>query len=95
MFGLLDLVALPRGTKAFRTGLIHMGLNLTVAVLFAADSILRLGPFDQAPVAVVPLAVSVVALVLLLVSGWLGGKFTHTYGVRVVDENAQADGDTD
>lgn len=94
LFGLLDLVAIPRGTKAFRTGLIHMGLNLTVVVLFAAGFVLRLGSSDQAPVAVVPLAVSVVALALLLVSGWLGGKLAYTYGVRVVDENAQADGYT-
>lgn len=94
LFGLLDLVAIPRSTKAFRTGLIHMGLNLTVVVLFAAGFVLRLGPFDRAPVAPTPLLVSIVALVLLLVSGWLGGKLTYTYGVRVVDEDEQADGYT-
>ncbi len=94
VFGLLDLVAIPRGTKAFRTGLIHMGLNLTVVVLFAAGFVLRLGPFEQAPVPVVPVVVSAVALLLLLVSGWLGGKLAYTYGVRVVDEDEQADGFT-
>lgn len=92
--GLLDLVAIPRGTKAFRTGLIHMGLNLTVVVLFAAGFVLRVGPFDQAPVAVPPLVVSIVALALLGVSGWLGGKLTYTYGVRVVDQATQAEGYT-
>ena len=35
VFGLLDLIAIPRGTRAFRTALIHMVLNLTVVVLFA------------------------------------------------------------
>src|SRR6184192_2495771 len=30
IFGLLDLLTIPRGTSAFSTGLLHMGLNLTV-----------------------------------------------------------------
>ncbi|HVL98723.1 MAG TPA: DUF2231 domain-containing protein [Egibacteraceae bacterium] len=94
LFGLLDLVAIPRGTKAFRTGLIHMGLNLTVVVLFAAGFFLRMGVFDQAPVAPVPLAVSAGALLLLMVSGWLGGKLAYTYGVRVADEQEQTSGYT-
>lgn len=94
VFGLLDLVSIPRGTKAFRTGLIHMGLNLTVVVLFAAGFVLRLGPFDEAPVAPAPLAVSVAALALLGASGWLGGKLTYTYGVRVVEDDTQANGYT-
>lgn len=94
LFGVLDLVAIPRGTKAFRTGIIHMGLNLTVVGLFAAGFVLRVGPLDQAPVALIPLLVSVVALALLAVSGWLGGKLAYTYGVRVVEEDAQTAGFT-
>lgn len=94
VFGLLDLVAIPRGTRAFRTGLVHMGLNLTVVVLFAAGLVLRLGPFDEAPVPLPPLLVTIVALLLLLVSGWLGGKLAYTYGVRVADEGDQTDGFT-
>lgn len=94
LFGVLDLVAIPRGTKAFRTGIIHMGLNLTVVVLFAAGFFLRVGPLDQAPVALIPLLVSVVALTLLAVSGWLGGKLAYTYGVRVVEEHEQTAGFT-
>src|SRR5215468_872670 len=30
LFGLLDLFAIPSGTRAFTTALVHMGLNLTV-----------------------------------------------------------------
>lgn len=92
LFGLLDLVAIPRGTKAFTTGLIHMGLNLTVVALFAVGFALRRGELEQAPVAAAPLVISIVALALLSVSGWLGGKLTYTYGVRVVDEETQAQG---
>lgn len=92
LFGLLDLLVIPRGTRAFTTGLIHMGLNLTVVALFAVGFALRRGGLEQAPVATAPLVVSVVALALLAVSGWLGGKLTYRYGVRVVDERTQADG---
>lgn len=94
VFGVLDLLAIPRRTKAFRTGLFHMGANLTVVVLFAAGFVLRLGQPEGQPVGTVPLIVSILALVLLAVSGWLGGKLTYTYGVRVVDEGAQAEGYT-
>src|ERR671927_776910 len=30
LVGFLDLLAIPSGTTAFRTGLVHMALNLTV-----------------------------------------------------------------
>ncbi len=92
LFGLLDLLVIPRGTKAFTTGLIHMGINLTVVALFVVGFALRRGALEDAPVAAAPLAVSIVALALLTVSGWLGGKLTYTYGVRVVEEETQARG---
>jgi uncharacterized membrane protein len=43
-------------------------------------------------VAVGLIAVSVVALALLAVSGWLGGQLAYRYGVRVADEATQAEG---
>src|SRR5689334_13907079 len=35
--GFLDLLAIPSGTSAFRTGLTHMALNLTVTGAYIAD----------------------------------------------------------
>jgi hypothetical protein len=35
---------------------------------------------------------SAVSIAALVVSGFLGGKLTYRYGVRVVTETAQADG---
>jgi uncharacterized membrane protein len=93
LFGFLDLLAIPTGTRAFRTALTHMGLNLTVVVLFAVGFALRLDRLDDpdgTPIGL--LVLSLVALVALGVSGWLGGKLTYRYGVRVVDETTQADG---
>ena len=38
------------------------------------------------------LAIDLVALCLLTVTGWLGGKLAYRYGVRVADERTQAEG---
>jgi uncharacterized membrane protein len=93
MFGFLDLLGIPTGTRAFRTALTHMALNLTVVVLFVVGFLLRhsrLHEPDGTPVGLIVLAA--VALVLLAASGWLGGKLAYRYGIRVVDEATQADG---
>lgn len=91
VFGLMDLLRIPGGTPAYRTGLVHMGLNLAVAAAFAVSFFLRRGNTDQ-EVSIGLIALSVVALAALGLSGWLGGKLTYRYGVRVVEEEVQADG---
>ncbi|HET6949757.1 MAG TPA: DUF2231 domain-containing protein [Acidimicrobiales bacterium] len=92
VFGLLDLLAISRATPAFRTGLAHMALNVTVVALFAVSFALRRDHLDEGDVTVAAFACSAAALVLLGVSGWLGGKLAYRYGVRVADESAQVEG---
>ncbi|UQU61907.1 DUF2231 domain-containing protein [Couchioplanes caeruleus] len=89
--GFLDLFAIPTGTRAFRTALVHMGLNLAVTVGFAIGFIIR-GSHPAAPVPLGPLVLSGVALVALTVSGYLGGELAYHYGVRVADEATQQAG---
>jgi uncharacterized membrane protein len=91
-FGLLDLLGIPRGTRAFRTGLTHMALNLTVVGLYAVSFALRRDHLDDADVTIPAFVCSSVALAILGVSGWLGGKLAYHYGVRVANEATQADG---
>lgn len=92
-FGFLDLFAIPTGTRAFRIGLTHMTLNLIVVALFAVSFLLRRGELDtQEPAAATPVAISVVALAIVGASGWLGGRLSFRYGVRVAEESAQAEG---
>ena len=91
MVGFLDLFAIPTGTPAFRTGLTHMGLNLTVTVGYVANFLWRRAA-DTGPVGLGPLLLSVVCLALLTAAGYLGGKLAYRYGVRVADEATQADG---
>lgn len=91
--GLLDLLAIPTGTPAFRTGLIHMSLNLAVTIAFAVGFWWRSSE-PSGPVTAGPLALSAVSLAVLAVSGFLGGKLAYHYGVRVADETTQAAGFT-
>lgn len=96
IFGFLDLVTIPRGTRAFRTALTHMSLNLAVVAAFAMSFVLRSGTVDDGDqVKTGFIALSVVALVALGVSGWLGGKLAYRYGVRVADEQTQLEGYTE
>jgi uncharacterized membrane protein len=91
VFGLMDLSTIPRGTKALRTGLVHMTLNLIVVGLYVVNfAVRRAQGYDE--VTGVALTLSVVALAILGASGWLGGKLAYHYGVRVADEETQAEG---
>lgn len=93
MVGLLDLIAIPSGTRAFRVGLVHMALNLAVTISYIVNFAWRHGAAgDDAAVGVGPLALSVISLAALGLSGYLGGMLSYRYGVRVASESVQADG---
>lgn len=93
LFGLLDLLTIPTGTRAFRTGLIHMVLNVSIVGLFVVNFIWRHSNYyELSKVKVGQLVLSAVAIALLLVSGWLGGMLSYRYGVRVAAETDQAEG---
>jgi uncharacterized membrane protein len=93
IFGLLDLLSIPRRTRAFATGLTHMSLNLIVVALFVVNFIWRHNDhLDLAKVRVGQLVLSAVAVAILAVSGWLGGTLAYHFGVRVADQTTQADG---
>jgi uncharacterized membrane protein len=91
--GTLDLLALTGGTRAFRTALLHVALNLAVVALFAVSLVVRGRPdagSDATSVGIVVL--SVIALAGLGAAGWLGGRLSFHYGVRVADEATQSEG---
>jgi uncharacterized membrane protein len=89
--GFLDFFAIPAGTPAHRTARTHMLLNLAITVGFAVDLAWRLGA-DDTVAGAGPLALSVVCLAALGISGSLGGKLAYRYGVRVVADSVQSDG---
>lgn len=93
MVGFLDLFAIPPGTRAFRVGLLHMTLNLLVTAAYAGNFLWRqAGHGPAGSVGAGKLTLNAVSLVVLGVSGYLGGKLAYRYGVRVADENTQAEG---
>jgi uncharacterized membrane protein len=92
LVGLLDLFAIPTGTRAFRTALTHMTLNLLVTAAYASGFAWRHAAGSASRVGVGMLALSAVSLAVLGISGYLGGKLAYHYGVRVADEATQAEG---
>lgn len=93
MVGFLDLLAIPAGTPAFRTGLVHMSLNLAVTGAYAGNFLWRQASYGEpGPVGVGQLVLAAVSLGVLAVSGYLGGKLAYRYGVRVAEEAVQIEG---
>jgi uncharacterized membrane protein len=91
--GFLDLMAIPPRTRVFRIGLLHAGANLTATTLFVVGFLLRRTHLDDAGGVPLPLiALSVVAVLALAAGGFLGGELAYRYGVRVADEQTQAEG---
>ena len=77
--GLIDLLSL-RDRRHRRIGVTHMVLNLVILAAYVLNVWLRISaPTHTGP----PLAVSIVAIVLLAISGWLGGALVHVHGVGV------------
>jgi uncharacterized membrane protein len=93
MIGALDLLRVPRGTAAFRTGAIHATLNVSVVVLYVINYFWRRSNFnDGTAVSGGQLTLAIISLAALGVSGYLGGKLAYHFGVRVADEATQREG---
>jgi uncharacterized membrane protein len=69
--------------RARRIATYHMVLNLAAVAIFAANFWLRM---RVAPDSVWPLVLSVVGVVGVLVSGWLGGEMVYAERVGVKEE---------
>jgi uncharacterized membrane protein len=91
VFGVMDLMTIPSRTKAAATGLTHMALNTVVLVIFGVNALIR-DSQGRDSVSNLALGLTVAGLLVLGVSGWLGGKLSYFYGVRVADERTQATG---
>jgi uncharacterized membrane protein len=77
--GFVDLYKLP-ASRAKRMGILHMSVNLGIVVLFAADYVWRV---NQVPGALGPFVLSIIGILSLMVSGWLGGEMVYVHGVAV------------
>jgi uncharacterized membrane protein len=82
VFGLVDWLAIPAGTRAKRIGLWHGVGNVVVVALFAVSWLLRRGQDDYAP-SVLALWLGIVAVLLALATAWAGGELVERLGVGV------------
>jgi uncharacterized membrane protein len=85
VFGLIDFLAIPSGTRAKRVGALHGAGNVIVVLLFAASWFLRWpDPTNRGTVAHM---CSYAGAALSLITGWLGGELVDRLAVGV-DEGA-------
>jgi uncharacterized membrane protein len=88
VFGLIDFLAIPNGTRAKRIGMMHGGGNVLVVVLFAISWFLRRdNPSDPSTLAII---LSAAGAALGGLTGWLGGELVDRLGVGV-DDGANLD----
>lgn len=80
-FGLIDWLAIPKGTRAKRVGGLHGAGNVIVLLLFAGSWWLRSATPEQPPAEA--LALSFVGVALAAVTAWLGGELVSRLGIGV------------
>jgi uncharacterized membrane protein len=87
--GLLDLLGL-RDPRALRIGTYHLAMNLAIVAVQAWSFWLRME--DGGYPTVLARAISIVAVVALVISGWLGGHLVHVLGVTLPHHEGAAVG---
>lgn len=88
VFGLIDWLGIPSGTRAKRIGALHGIGNVFVVLLFGSSWLLR----SDAPAApgTLEVVLSVAGVSLALITGWLGGELVDRLAVGV-HEGAHVD----
>ena len=83
VFGLIDWLAIPSGTRAKSVGLWHGGVNVVAVALFSVGWLLRANA-PGAPGSV-PIILSFVGVGLASLGGYLGGELVVRLGVGVAE----------
>jgi len=83
LFGLVDWLGIPAGTRAKRIGVLHGVGNVVVVVLFAASWLARRD--NPAAPETTALVFSFAGGGLALITGWLGGELVSRLGIGVDD----------
>ena len=81
VFGLIDYLYIPSGTRASRIGLLHGLTNLLVMILFIASWLLR--RYSPEVPSTAAFALSFIGVAASLLGGWLGGELVERLGVGV------------
>ncbi|MFC0624154.1 DUF2231 domain-containing protein [Kribbella deserti] len=86
VFGLIDWLVIPKGTRARRIGSLHGLGNAAVLVLFVISWLLRFSHDNWDP-GMLAVICSVAGVGLAGATGWLGGELVERLGIGV-DEGA-------
>jgi uncharacterized membrane protein len=81
--GFVDYFGVTMSPAAHRLATIHMLLNLTAVVLYAASAWLRTG---EGPTPGLAILLATVGYLILAGSGWLGGELAFKHKVGVVED---------
>ena len=81
VFGLIDYLGIPSGTRASRIGLLHGLTNLGVVILFIASWLMR--RYSPNVPSTAAFALSFIGVAAALLGGWLGGELVERLGVGV------------
>jgi uncharacterized membrane protein len=77
--GLIDLLSIEN-PKSKSIGIWHMIINLLAVALYCINFWLRM---QRPPGDNLPIVLSVIGVVLIIISGWLGGEMVYVRGVAV------------
>ena len=80
--GIIDWLAIPPG-EVNRVANWHARLNIIALIVFAISLFLRMQSYSHfvGHRLTVPFLLSLVGVILITISGWLGGELTFRYGV--------------
>lgn len=82
--GLADWWDIKPNKPARKMGLYHMAINLSVTVLQVVNLLLRWGSINTATtIDPLPLTLSVISVLALFVSGYLGGRMVYDQGISI------------
>lgn len=88
--GVIDWAGVKREKPAWKLGLMHMAINLTVTILFAMNLSVRMSSWKTAEtVALTPLILSTIGALGLFAGAYLGGRMIYEYGVGVARRSKQ------
>ncbi len=83
--GLVDWLAIERGTELFKTATSHMIAMLSATVFFGLAALTGHDNFMSGNVDALGLILTLVGFGLLTLGGWLGGAIVYVHGMRVLN----------
>ena len=86
--GFIDWLSIKNGDVK-KTANWHARLNIAALVVFAISLFLRMGSYSElvGRKLTIPFLLSLVGVILITISGWLGGELVFRYGVGQHEEN--------